>query len=221
MRVLLLALIGLSLPAFAQSPGAGARRALTVTGTVQPGPCPNALTLVSDAGERYELDPGRLTAKVGQHATFRGKLYPRISICRAHAWLDIQTVTPAEPHAPEALQAATPDEAKAVDLTTGQVILVVGLDQLGEGLKQARALRARLPKSMQVAVGIPAHQRRLLPQLFAVTRNDFDLMQDIQVLALAEDMTAKVLVRVGEDDIAFPSIEALLEELKRRAGQTG
>lgn len=218
MRVLALAVVLLSVPAFAQTPDAKASRPLTVIGTVKVGPCPGAWILESDRGARYELDPRRADIRIGDRATLQGNLYPRISICKTHAWMDVKSVAQIERFAPRVAGVAA-SGAKPIDLTAGNAILVFALDQLEPGLRLARAVRAKIPASMQVSVGVPASQRQWLPKLLAVTRANFGLMQGIQVLALPEDTSARVIVRVDAEEVTFPSVETLLAEVSRYARQ--
>ena len=76
-----MALFVVSQPALPQSPEAQVNRPLTVIGTVKAGSCPNGLTLRSDTGESYQLDPRRSAVRLGQRATFQGNLYRRVSLC--------------------------------------------------------------------------------------------------------------------------------------------
>jgi hypothetical protein len=218
MQVLALAAILFSLPALAQTPDVEASRPLTVVGTVKVGPCPGAWILEGNTGERYELDPRRTDTGIGDRATFQGDLYPRISICKAHAWMDVKAVTQIERFADRVASVAARG-GKPIDLTAGNAILVVALDQLASWLRLARTVRVKIPASMQVSVGVPASQRELLPKLMEVTRANFDLMKGVQVLTLPEDTSARVIVRIDEAEVTFPSVDALLAEVTRYARQ--
>ncbi len=205
-----------------QSSEALAHRATTVIGTVKAGRCEKSLTLVTDTNEAYELDPTRTKVKIGERAVFQGSLYPRISLCKAHAWLDVQSVAPIALLAASAVtNTSQATEVNDKNLTGGTVVLVVALSDLPTGLKNAQRIKSALPPTSIVAVGVPTSQRNLLPKLFEATRSNFDLMKGVHVMALSEGRAGSVIVRNGETETPFANIDVYLSELKNRAAHPG
>lgn len=55
-------------------------------GTIEPGPCPRALTLRTDSGARFEIEPPP-ASPIGGRIRIGGLVYPEASICGRYPWL--------------------------------------------------------------------------------------------------------------------------------------
>jgi len=211
MRFAIISLLALSLPVSAQQDPTRTKRSVSVTGVLIDGPCPGAVVLRADSGNRYELDRTRVSARAGLRMTVQGDVYPRVSVCKSAPWLDVHSPSSVSPTIRPA-GAETPQPGQA-DLSGATVILVSRLAELDQGLARARALAGRLPASLSVAVGVPGSPSALLTQLDAVTKGNRDLMSDVHVLALPDDTSSPILLRRDELDMPFSSIDALLATL--------
>jgi hypothetical protein len=210
MRFILLLLAWIPRPALAEPQAIGAHAPLDIAGEVIAGPCPKAFTLRSDDGKRYELDAGRVSVRAGQRVQAKGVLYPRVSLCRVHPWLDLRM---GATHGTDT-RAARPAQATTANTdATTTVTLVSALDQLGSTLEAGQRLRAVLAPSVRMVIGVAANQRALLPKLYQVTRGNWQLMEGLEVHAVAST-NDKYILRTHDSDRAFVSQRELLAALK-------
>lgn len=216
-----------AMPVSAEDMRASINRPLTVVGRLEAGACAQALTLAAQTGERYELGPKRITVRPGERARFDGRVYPRISLCGRYPWVDVtsMTVLASTPATAASAAETVPNNPSGLDPSPSDLggaiaILVAPLDRIEQGLREAQALRTRLPPSVQVAVGVPANQRVLLPRLLALSQREPRVLAEVAVAVLPEDTTHRALLRFGENEQGFASVEALLEALKRDARPT-
>lgn len=194
------------------------RRSVSVTGVVERGSCARALTLRTNAGERYELDTARTALKIGDRGTYAGTLYPRISICNAFAWLDV-----AKNAVTVQTSRAINEQKPAASERETTVMLVSSRDQLEARLREAKQVKGQLPEWVKVIVGLrsaegeTAHARwQILAQtLIEITNKDWDLLDGVPIQVIESRTPDGVIQHSPTGERAFPNMAAFLTAWNR------
>lgn len=68
---------------------ASAQQSYEGSGVVTSAKCAGASVFRDQTGNSFEIDNSRVTLPKGTPLTIRGKIYPRISVCKVFPWLDV------------------------------------------------------------------------------------------------------------------------------------
>lgn len=185
---------------------------VVVTGILENGPCRGTLVLRSSTNAYEFSDSTKLNLKVGDRVLIHGIVYPKISRCKVYSWLEAKNVTVDDSNATGALESLPTLNAKRTLAPNAKVILVSTLQDLSVQLTQARSLKKRMPASVNVTVGVLATQRQLLPQLYNVTKQDFNLMNGVQIEAIEGRQPKSVIVLSNDNESTYKDIQSFLGE---------
>ena len=198
------------------------RRSASIEGTVEQGPCTQALTLRAKNGERFEIDPARTPLKVGDRGTYTGTAYPRISICNSFAWLEITSLDngSAPPRSAQASRTSPAEQATTVMLITAGA-------QLDARLREAKDLKGQLPAQVKVVVGLRGAQApdaqaqwKMLAATLIELKNqndDPDLLTGIAIQVIEPSTPDGLIEQSAAGERSFPTLAAFLAEWKRDA----
>lgn len=127
------------------------------TGVVSAAKCQGASIFRDQSGQSFEIDNSRTSPAKNVPLTIRGKVYPRISVCKVYPWLDVSDISSANFARREATSSSVPLDDGVIELTLERG------DFAGAAIWLAKlAARADVTK---VRIRIPENAAERLPSL--------------------------------------------------------
>lgn len=127
------------------------------SGVISAAKCPEASVFRDQSGRSYEIDNSRSSPPKNVPLRIRGKVYPRISVCKAYPWLDV-----AETSATNFARGETPAQAAAAK--DGVVELTLERGDVGSAAPWLARLAAR-DEVTKIVIRIPESAAERLPNL--------------------------------------------------------